>query len=494
MRTQTIFFSLFLSIHLLLAAQPDVQSIYHLAEAFQKESHLVHGIWSLTAIDTRTGEVLVAVNSGKALAPASCLKLVTSATALSRLGSDFQFETRLEFDGKITPEGILRGNLYVTGGGDPTLGSGRIDSVLDWPDLLASWADAVQAFGIRKISGNIIGDDTWFDDATTPDGWVWIDLGNYYGAGANGLCFNENLYRLFFKPGPGTGAPARVLRTVPEIADLEFVNQMRTGAAGSGDNGYIYNAPNQWRAWLRGTIPAGVAEFSIKGAMPDPARVCGQLLRRELESRQIRIDGETVVLSKHPRAGVPVKQRQILAVKQSPALKDMVYWLNKRSINLYAEQFLKQLGRQFHNEGSYEAGIKAVEKFLEAKEIPLDGLHLADGSGLSPFNNITTFQLAQLLAKMTDETCFTDFYNSLPIAGDANDPGTVSRWCFNTVAAKNARIKTGLIEQVRSHAGYVHDRQGHLIAFAMIANRFDGAVRKIDKWHEKIVVELAELR
>jgi len=478
---------------LVMAQSPAVQKIYQFTAAFLQDSLLIHGSWSLTAIDTRTGELLVTVNSEKALAPASCLKLVTSAVALSRLGTDFRFETRLEYDGEISPDGMLLGDLYLTGGGDPTLGTGRIDSVLAWPKLLEFWADAVQSAGIGQIGGDLIGDDSWFDDVPVPDGWVWVDLGNYYGAGASGLCFNENMYKLFFKPGNQAGDPARFLRTEPELPDLKFTNQMQTGAAGSGDNGFIYCAPNQWRAWLRGTVPAGVREFAIKGSLPNPAKVSVRLLEQALRARQIPIDGDARVFSEQPEM-IRDSNRKLLARTQSPVLRDMVYWLNKRSINLYAEQFLKQLGRQFKNSGSFAAGSEVVTEFFKARQIPTGGLNLADGSGLSPFNQITTFQLAQILAKMTNESCFRDFYQSLPIAGDPDDPGSLNRWCLNTPAAKNARIKTGLIEQVRSHAGYVYDRRGHLIAFAMIANRFAGTVKKIDKLHEKLVIQLSEIQ
>lgn len=481
------------SLPLGLAQSPEVQKIYQFTAAFLQDSLLVHGSWSLTAIDTRTGEVLVSVNSEKALAPASCLKVVTSAVALSRLGSDFRFETRLEYDGEISPDGILLGDLYLTGGGDPTLGTERIDSVLAWPKLLDLWAGAVQSAGISQIGGDLIGDDSWFDDMLVPDGWVWVDLGNYYGAGASGLCFNENMYKLFFRPGNQVGNPARFLRTEPEIPDLKFVNQMLTGAAGSGDNGYIYCAPNQWRAWLRGTVPAGVREFSIRGSLPNPAKVSVRLLEQALHAREIAIDGDMWIFSEQPERGI-YPNRKLLARTQSPVLRDMVYWLNKRSINLYAEQFLKQLGKQFKNSGSFAAGSEVVTEYFKAKQIPTGGLNLADGSGLSPFNQITTFQLAQILVKMTNESCFRDFYHSLPVAGDPDDPGSLNRWCLNTPAAKNARIKTGLIEQVRSHAGYVYDRRGHLIAFAMIANRFAGPVKKIDKLHEKLVIQLSEIQ
>lgn len=475
-------------------SNPQLKEISHLIKQFQADSLMIHGQWGMTVIDTETGETLVEVNPHKSLAPASCLKLVTSAAGLTLLGENFQFETRLEYSGKLDRRGNLAGNLYIVGGGDPALGTERIDSVLALPELFQTWVDTITSLGVRQISGDIIGDDTYFDEMTTPGNWTWSDMGNYYGAGTSGLCIHENYYKLVFQPGRTQGQKTYVIRTEPVIPGLNFINSVSTGAAGSGDNAYIYAAPGQWTCLLRGTIPAQPVEFMIKGAMPDPAKICARLLYDRLKDAQINIQGSVLTTSKSPRFNDCKNQRQIISTIKSPRLKDIVYWLNKKSINLYAEQILKQLGKKYQAEGSFEAGLEVVEDFFEQFGIPTGGLNLSDGSGLSRFNSITTTQLARLLQAMTRQACFDAYYFSLPIAGDASDVGTVKRWCRNTAAAHNARVKTGLIQRVRSHAGYVTNAAGHLLCFAMIANDYTGSRRQIEQFHAKILIRLAQLK
>lgn len=457
---------------------------------FQQDSTIRYGQWGIVAIDTETGQVLLAENPNKTLAPASCLKTVTSAAAIELLGPDYRFETRLEYDGYIK-NSILHGNLYVVGGGDPTLGTSRIDSVLDTPELMSAWTKSLRKMGIRDIYGDIIADDEFFDNNSVPGGWPWIDLGNYYGAGASGLCLNENLYKLVFKPGKRSGEPAQIVRTEPIVPGLAFINYMKTGRRGSGDNGYIYGAPNQWKHTLRGTVPAGPAEFTIKGSLPNPAKLVAQLLKAELEMQGRLVRGRAITSAED---GQSVRPRTVLFRYYSPELQDIVYFLNKRSINLYAEQLIKIIGKEKGNGGTLKYGIQTIENFLEDLGVSTAGLFLHDGSGLSPFNRITPQQLATMLAKMTRKSSFEEYYNSFPIAGDPGDIGTVKHWCSGSRAARNARVKTGLINQVRSHAGYVTSRSGHLIAFAMIANDYEGSRRQIDGFHEQLVIHLAELK
>ncbi len=136
--------------------------------------------------------------------------------------------------------------------------------------------------GISKIEGNIVGDASIFDSQLIPDTWIWEDMGNYYGSGACGLNINENFYKLYFKPN-AVGKLATVLRTEPEIPEITFSNEMETGSASSGDQGYIFGAPFTYNRTLRGSIPAGRSEFAIKGALPNPPLQCASWLKNALE-------------------------------------------------------------------------------------------------------------------------------------------------------------------------------------------------------------------
>ncbi|MEM9990218.1 MAG: D-alanyl-D-alanine carboxypeptidase/D-alanyl-D-alanine-endopeptidase, partial [Bacteroidota bacterium] len=190
-------------------AQDGLQSAI---DALAKDETLQAGAFSMTAIDIASGEVIATYAPDKSLIPASSLKVITTATALSLLGADFQFKTELQYDG-ILENGVLNGNLYIKGYGDPTLASDQMKGATSLKPLMKTWAAAIQKAGIRQITGKIIGDDTYFDGVLAGDMWSWADLGNYYGAGAWGLNLHENFYYLDFQQVNQLGQTPKVAET-----------------------------------------------------------------------------------------------------------------------------------------------------------------------------------------------------------------------------------------------------------------------------------------
>ena len=396
---------------------------------------LDHFIVSVYAVDMRTHQILLDRQSDISLIPASCMKLVTTGAAFSVLGPEMRFQTDLEYDGKIDASGVLHGNLYIRGGGDPCLGSERLG--LSWKMQIDTWVKAISDKGIKRIEGEIIGDATLWEKALAVPSWSFEDVGNYYGAGASALSFHENAYSLVFKPGQMVDTKAEILRIDPPISKLSITNEVKTGSVGSGDMACIYGLPYAFTQFVRGTVPAGVKEFVIKGAIPDPVAGCVDLLSKTLESKGI-----------HIRHKEFQKQSKRIAfhTTHSPPIKDIVYFTNQKSINLYAEHLLKKLGEAIHNEGSTDAGIKAITHFWRSQEVDLDGFYMSDGSGLSRKNLITTKQLVTMLLKIKDSPHFPMFLESLP-------------------QKKNYRAKSGYMSHVRSMAGYTDH-----IAFAIIVN------------------------
>jgi D-alanyl-D-alanine carboxypeptidase/D-alanyl-D-alanine-endopeptidase (penicillin-binding protein 4) len=466
------------------------QSLNRFVKSVPKMQNLKHGQWSVYVINTTNHQVMLDINGEKSLAPASNLKLITSAVALSLLGEDRQFNTYLEYSGSIDKNGLLTGNIYIRGEGDPTLGSPEMADVMPLTELIDHWEKSIQDQGINEIKGNIIADDSYLDYMPLPGDWFWEDIGNYYAALTSGLCINENMYRLYFKPGEKVGSRASVIRTDPVVPGLEFFNHMKTGPVGSGDKGFIYGAPWQYVHQLEGTIPAGYQEFSIKGALPDPAKFAAQSLHDRLVNNKINVSGNA--FTARELKTIDTKRKQ-LSVTSSPALKDIIYRLNKRSINLYAEQLLKILGKEYQGESTFENGFRVIKKWLEDRDIYTSGLFLHDGSGLSRANATPTRLFAELLTALSSESIFDIYYHSLSVAGDPDDIGYMKNMCKGTRAAKNVRAKTGLINRVRAHSGYVSTRSGKRLSFSMIANDYSGSYRAIDQIHEKIMIQLAEL-
>jgi len=397
-----------------------------------------HALVSLYVVQCDTGKVLVDQNSDLSLIPASCMKVVTTAAALQLLGTHYRFETHLAYDGFIDHTQTLRGNLYIQGGGDPCLGSERISSALSWKKQIELWADEIQRIGIQKIEGRVIGDDTKWEKARAVPSWLWEDLGNYYGAGASALSFHENTYSLFLKPGDQVGEDAAILYVDPPLPTLLLQNEVKTGPQDSGDCACIYGAEFISTQFIRGTIPAGVEAFVIKGAIPDPATTCVDLLVKELSSRGITVEQKPLR---------PQNKRACFHVTYSPTIGEIVYQTNQKSINLYAEHLLKKMGEVMFCEGSTSAGVKAVTYLWKSQGIDLSGFNMADGSGLSSKNLITTKQLVEILLNIKKADYFPVFFASLPQKSD------------------QVRGKSGSLSLVNGYAGYAGNT-----AFAILIN------------------------
>ncbi len=420
--------------------------IFALVEA--KEDPLDHATVSCYAVHMPSGKVLIDENSDKSLVPASCMKLVTTATALHLLHPDSNFTTELAYDGFIDEKGTLQGNLYIIGGGDPCLGSFRFVSL---ENQIALWSLAAIDAGIKAIKGKVFGDASKWEEAMAVPSWQWEDLGNYYGAGASALSFHENAYFLWLKSGKQLGEPVSVVRMEPEIPFLAFKNRSKTGDKGSGDNIIIYGSEFSLSQHIRGTIPLGEEAFLVKGAIPSPAFLAAELLKKDLQSRQIPVLEDYVEEN---------TSKTVIHKTHSPDLSKIVFETNQHSINLYAEHLLKQMG-----EGSSEKGLKAVTDFWHAQKINLSGFYMADGSGLSRKNLLTTKQLVSILLFMKKGPYFSFFFDSLPKSGDV-------------------QAKSGSMSLIKAYAGYRGD-----IAFAIFINQCpDGqlARKKIEEFVDSL--------
>ncbi len=451
-----------------------------------------NGQFGFAMYDVATGTLLEKERADESLLPASTMKTVTSAAAMDILGADYKFKTLLEYDGTIE-NGVLKGNVILKGGGDPSLGSDRYQWGTDRASLLTIWVKKLREKGVTRIEGDIIADASIFEDALTPSTWVWSDIGNYYGAGACGLSFNENSYDVLFVPGKSVGSKAAFVGTRPPMPDIKFVNEMKTGSASSGDNGFVYGAQYTFLRTLRGTVPMGDT-FVIKGSIPDPALFAAQSLRSALLADSIGVTGLATTHRILAAEGKSLSaSRTTLYTHQSPPLKDIVYWLNKKSINLYAEHLVKMIGYTMLKDGSTEGGTKAIVEYWKGKGIPVDGLHMMDGSGLSRYNGITPNQLASILRSNASQPWFQDFFGSLPIAGIASCPGTLKNMCKGTAAEGNVWAKSGYISRVRTYAGYVETQSGRRLCFAMMANNYTCTNAQAKDFLEGLMVKMAEI-
>ena len=476
---------------------PDSTALQRLrtwAVALQTGPLASNGIVALSVRRVNDGTVIFGQNENISLSTASTLKLVSTATALATLGSTFSYTTTLEYDGMIK-DSTLTGNLYLRGTGDPSLGSGRFAGYPAWAALLKDISFQVRRAGIRRIDGAVIGDGSYYDCQPIPDSWPFSDLGNYYGAGLFGLNINENLYRIYLKPGSSLNAPATILRTDPVLPNLSFINRVTTGPATSGDNVNIYCAPFQKTATLEGTMPAAdlksSTDFFVEGAMPDPAFFTANAIAGQLRRDSIRVTGLPGTHRPETLISKPLVRREV-ARYVSPPLSDLARETNFESLNLYAEALMRSAARKLKQAPTdWPESISAVTGFWQNKGLNISGFRPRDGSGLSTTGAMTTNNLTTILAAMTREATYPVFYASIPVVGQT---GTVKRLAKGTKAAGNVRAKSGTIEGVRAYAGYFTAADGTLMCFSFKINKYaEGKYAALTPQIERLFVLLVSL-
>jgi D-alanyl-D-alanine carboxypeptidase/D-alanyl-D-alanine-endopeptidase (penicillin-binding protein 4) len=436
------------------------------------------------SIRNSKGEEMMGFNNTKALVPASNMKVLTTATALKVLGENYRFETTIAYTGTIV-NGTLNGDIIIKGSGDPTLGGGRIEGNLTADALIILFAEKIKAAGITRINGGIYQDYFSLDKNMVPNGWIWTDIGNYYGAGVSGLNFNENLFHITFKPGSKPGDSASIIRVVPEISGCYMDNQMLTGPVGSGDNGWIFGAPFSNYRYLKGTIPAGVSEFTIKGSLPDPSFQLVSTLYSNLIAADVIVE-KAPVPSQNLKSGDAVfsSEKKLIYKHYSPVLSEIVKYTNLNSINLYAEALYRAVQKK------YSESEEVIASYWKSKGLLPSGNFIYDGSGLAPQNAIRPTFVSALLHYMTKDSTYKAFYNSLPVAGQS---GTLARFCKGTKAEGRIHAKSGSMEKVLGYSGYIKGNSGETYSFTILVNNFSGKTSATSKRIEKLMLVLLEL-
>jgi D-alanyl-D-alanine carboxypeptidase/D-alanyl-D-alanine-endopeptidase (penicillin-binding protein 4) len=435
----------------------------------QADSQCLYASVSLTVLDAKTGEQVFAAYPYMGLATASTLKTITSITAFNLLGKDFRYQTQFGYNGAISADGTLNGDLIIKGAGDPTLGSCRYEETKE-NRILTLMVVALQKAGIKKINGRVIGDDSLFGSQAIPDGWIWQDVGNYYGAGTSGLCWRENAFDIKLKTG-SVNSLIEIGREVPAMPYLNFKSELLNAPANSGDEAYFYLPVNSKTMYVRGTYAIDQPRKSISAALPDPAYDAAFRLTDTLKRLGILVSNNAESTTTLAAKNLQAPQIAInLTTIVSPSLSKMIYWLNQKSINLYAEQLLKTIAWKAGKEVTTANGVEVLQNFWKARNIDINSLNIFDGSGLSPGDRVTTLTMATILQSARKESWFPDFYESLPT--------------YN-----NTKMKSGSIRNVLTYAGY-QTHSGRELCFSIMVNNYNGSTRTIRQKMFKVLDEL----
>ena len=446
---------LFLILHFSVFSQTLSGRLSAAVSALAQDEQFTHASVSMYVVDTKTNAVAYEKNAQLGLAAASTQKIITSISAFALLGKAFTYKTIIEYDGKIV-NNMLTGNLYFTGSGDPTTGSWRWKQT-EQENIKKQIVAALKKNNISGIRGDCIVDAGKWESQATPRGWIWEDIGNYYGAGVWGINWHENQYDLILKPGKKTGDEVSILKTEPPLEDIVLLNELKTGGEGSGDNSIIYLPENALSGTVRGTVPAGKETFIVKGSIPNAPALFLKTITALLAENKIELGGKGKISSDFSA------KRQLLKYKpthlytlQSPTLDSINYWFLQKSVNLFGEAFVKTIAYEKTGFGFMDSGLSIIRNFWVSRGIQKSALKIIDGSGLSPANRLTTHALVTALQYAKKQNWFSSFYAALPYIN-------------------GIKMKDGYISGVRAYTGYVKSKTGVEYTFAFIVNNFDGS-------------------
>jgi serine-type D-Ala-D-Ala carboxypeptidase/endopeptidase (penicillin-binding protein 4) len=422
------------------------------------------GTWGVMVVSLSRGDTLFAHRAGEMMQPASTLKMYTAAIALDRLGSDHTFRTTVLRDGPVE-NGVVRGNLYLRGDGDPSLSPRYFREERPMPAL----ARLIASQGIRRVEGDVIADATAFEDRLVPEGWQTYYLGAAYAARVSGLSLHDNLVWVVVQPA----ATAAVVKLEPASSTARVESTVRV-VAGSGGS-IVASRRSDGVIQVRGTIGRNSGPLRYSLVVDNPPMFVGGALHEALREAGVEVTGQ-VRLGASPAGAEPV------AAVQSPELSRIVAAMNRESINIYAELLFRNAGRTVGEnvEGSATTARQALAEFYRDKlSADPEQVYAADGSGLSILNRVTARSMIQLLDYAHRAPWAPAFHASLPVAGESE---TLRSRMRGAPAQGNLHAKTGTTNTVASLGGYVTARNGELLAFAFVYNGGD-------RWNARAVMD-----
>ena len=419
-----------------------------------------------------TGKTLFEHHAGKLLKPASNAKLYTGALALDRLGPAFRIRTSCYAAAKPDAAGTLAGDLTVYGRGDFSMAA-RFHGG-DYTKALEPLVNALVAAGVKRVSGDLVGDESFFRGPPYGSAWTWDDLNYYYGAEVSALTHEDNVVDLAFKPAPALGQPV-TLATKPATAFLQFINRTTTVTNGGRRSLELHRPLAHSTVYVHGSLPLGDREWVDAMPVPRPALWFLVQLRAALAQRGIVVSGQLRTRDWLSAEAAPVDYaKQVeLAFTESRPMSELVEKMMKPSQNLYAQLLLLQVGVRAQRPGqtTEDAGLAELQKFLAEAGVKRGAVLLEEGSGLSRGCLLMPEATVQLLRHMDKHPAAEAFRASLPVAGV---DGTLKTRFAGTAAARNVLAKTGSLRYVSSLSGQVTTAAKERLAFSFMLNAYAG--------------------
>ncbi len=453
-------------------------------------------LWGIALVDEK-GKLLYDRNADRLFIPASNTKLVVSAVAAALLPPDFTVRTSVYAAGPVV-NGVVQGDLVLYGRGDPTFGIRcfAVDTFVpgacetDGSSQLRALARALRQAGVTSVSGDLVGDGSYFEPTMIHGAWESYDLNWWYAAPVSGLGFNDNSIDIVYSPADSTGRPARVAFT-PDFGDVVLENRTRTTQRGGEETIDFFREPGTLMVRAIGEVPAGGRTRTEHFALPDPNLFTARAFRAALAEVGISVQGGT--LSTTDSTAFELARRGVaLAEVTSRPLRDWIFPILNTSQNWYSEMLLKQLGRQFGRGGSWEEGLKVERRFLiDSVGIDSTQFALSDGSGLAASNLVSPLAFTQLLTFMRKHPRYATFENGLPLSGKR---GSLRTRFIGTPLEGRVRAKTGSISRVNTLSGYIEMPDGKTYIFSVMGNHHALPGSKMLSQIDSVVVDLSRAR
>lgn len=453
---------------------------------------------------TSDGDTLASVNPELKLVPASNVKLITTGLAMRSLGENFRFETRLGYTGRIE-DGILHGDLYIVGGGDPTTGS-RTMVAEPVESLFADWEDLLRAAGIVRIDGRIVADPRFFGTVTPENlAWSYDDLGTNYGVGPTGLNFFENAQNFLITPGQAPGSKPGIVPKYPDTPWMKYSVSAVTGGRGTANTVYYVNTSLAALGEFGGSFPCDRKGYTYEGSNRFGAYTCAWYFLKYLESEGFSVDGgcaditSSGMLRLSPGLGnsgsmaVPTDDLVMIGSTFSSNLSAIVAETNHESDNFFAETLQRTMAVNAGYPGSADGGAAAAEDMLRSMGLQTSGrCRLVDGSGLARKNYVSAGFFVDFLRRMMDEKCFDAYLRSLPVPGSR---GTLEYKFPDESSEFRNRIhmKSGSMNGILCYSGYIlpSSEGGETIVFSLLTNNVTASSWSVAPLLDRIIASLA---
>ena len=448
------------------------------------------------SITTGCGEILAAHNPHTMTVPASNMKLLSTGAAIHTFGKAHKFETKLGYKGKIE-DGTLKGNLYIIGGGDPTLGS-KDSIATPLERTFSQWKSLLDSRGIKRIEGHIIGDGRHFDGMSEEETWVWNDIGTYYGTGSSALMFYENMQSFTVTPGAKPGDSLNIEPQYPDVPWMTFRYSCTTGEKGSGDKLYMYTSELAPVAEIRGTFGVDRGRKRVDCSNKFPEYTCAAYFTDWLKAKGISCtEGAADLKLRNEWMSTQTEDSLIIiGTTASPELERIIHTTNHASNNLYAETLFRALGKAISGSATYVSSASALETAIRKMGVDTSkGIYIKDGSGLSRQNLVSADFFCRFLEAMMHSPAFEEYVESLP------SPGSDGTLKFNMKSypeelRSRIKAKSGSMNGIRCYSGYIIPTEGtkdETIIFSILTSNCTSPTWKVRPMLDKLMASLAEI-